>query len=164
MCKTTRSGLTIFPSDCVRGFCLSMSCAVSMSADRTLVWASQHLVRGCGVWRAIAHLVVTVKAAGLALWLRFMGLDWIKHGRKTCWDVLELTLMSFPSHSSYHHWLFQENTVHYEQASLRKTTNTTETNGTMKTDLISSKVNCSSEWEWLNVTSFESWSTRCLDH
>lgn len=78
-CNATR--LTVFPSDAVRGFRLAMSRAFSVSADRTFVWASLHLVRGHRIWRPIAHLVVAVKACGLALWLRFMGLKRTVHSR-----------------------------------------------------------------------------------
>lgn len=107
--KTTRSALTIFSSNCVRGLCLAMSWAVSVSADRTFIRASQHFVRWRGVWWAITHLVVTVKAAGLALWLRFMGLDWIKQGRRTRRDVLKLTLIFFTQFISV--LAFLENTL-----------------------------------------------------
>lgn len=79
MCNATR--LTVFPSDAVRGFRLAMSRAFPVSADRTFVWASLHLVRGHRIWRPIAHLVVAVKACGLALWLRFMGLKRTVHSR-----------------------------------------------------------------------------------
>lgn len=69
--------LTIFSSDGVRDFRLSMSSAVSMSVARTFVWASLHLVRRCGVCWTISHLVIAVKVARLALWLIFMGLHQI---------------------------------------------------------------------------------------
>lgn len=71
----TWSHPTVFPSDGMREFSLAMSGAVSVSAARTFLWASLHLVRRCGVWRTISHLVVAVKVARLALWLIFMGLD-----------------------------------------------------------------------------------------
>lgn len=68
--------LTVFPSNREGGFGLAMlPDSIPLSADGTLVGASQHLVRGYGIWRTVAHLGVAVKAAGLALWLRFMGLE-----------------------------------------------------------------------------------------
>lgn len=58
-----------------------MPCTISLSADRTFIGASLHLVRGHGIRGAVAHLVIAVKAAGLALWLRFVGLERTMHSR-----------------------------------------------------------------------------------
>lgn len=56
-----------------------MSSPITMSADGTLIRPPLHLVGRSGIRWAITHLVMAVKAAGLALWLILMGLGGGRH-------------------------------------------------------------------------------------
>lgn len=95
-----RLRLTIFSSNGLSGFCLAMSSPITVSADGTFIWPPLHLVRWCWVRWAIAHLVVAVKAAGLALWLILMGLDGELQRVRTCTVTINYCLDKYSHYSN----------------------------------------------------------------